>query len=175
MEYVAASTDGLDGAASGQETLAVEDLGCLKDLLSFHVRSASYALSADLDARLENFQVARGTGKITALLLIDSHPGIRASTIATTTLRDRPSVSRIIAHLSDHGLVFKRETPGERRAFGLFITSEGHALAQQVRGIITQQSDDFFADLSEMDRQDLLRITRKVYLKALKKRSGGRS
>ena len=66
-------------------TLDADDLDCLEDLLSFYVRSANYALSADLDARLGNLEVARGTGKITTLLLIDSHPGIRASAIAEAT------------------------------------------------------------------------------------------
>lgn len=155
----------------GPTSLDVDDLDCLEGLLSFYVRATNYALSTDLDARLGHLAVARGTGKITTLLLIDSHPGIRASAIAEATLRDRPSVSRIIAHLLDHGLITKSETPGERRAFGLFITEKGHELADEVREIVKRQSDDFFADLSDRDREDLLRITRDIYVKIRKARS----
>jgi len=156
---------------AGRTSLDVDDLDCLEGLLSFYVRATNYALSTDLDARLGDLAVARGTGKITTLLLIDSHPGIRASAIAEATLRDRPSVSRIISHLLDHDLITKSETPGERRAFGLFITERGHKLADDVRAIVKRQSDDFFADLPEKDREDLLRITRDIYVKIRKART----
>lgn len=155
----------------GRASLDVDDLDCLEGLLSFYVRATNYALSTDLDARLGDLAVARGTGKITTLLLIDSHPGIRASAIAEATLRDRPSVSRIISHLLDHDLITKSETPGERRAFGLFITENGHKLADEVREIVKRQSEDFFADLPERDREDLLRITRDIYVTIRKARS----
>jgi len=144
-------------------SLDVDDLDCLDDLLSFYVRSANYALSADLDAQLGDLEVARGTGKITTLVLIDSHPGIRASAIAEATLRDRPSISRIITQLIRHDLITKHETPGERRAFGLHITPSGHMLAQKVRGIVRKQSEDFFAEVPQQDRDALLRITRDLY------------
>ena len=152
-------------------SLDVEDLDCLDDLLSFYVRSASYVLSADLDSRLANLEVARGTGKITTLLLIDSHPGIRASAISEATLRDRPSTSRIITQLVRNGLITKRETPGERRAFGLSITSSGHALAEKVRGIVKRQSDEFFAFVPQEDRDALMRITRNIYRKIREERA----
>jgi DNA-binding MarR family transcriptional regulator len=162
----------LDKTANrGLVSLDVEDLDCLEDLLSFYVRSANYALSADLDARLGDLEVARGTGKITTLLLIDSHPGIRASAIAEATLRDRPSISRIITQLIRHELITKHETPGERRAFGLHITPSGHMLAQKVRGIVRQQSEDFFADVPQPDREALLRITRDIYRRIRERRA----
>lgn len=153
------------------KSLGVEDLDCLEDLLSFYVRSVNYALSADLDARLENLEVARGTGKITALLLIDSHPGIRPSAIAKATLRDRPSISRIITHMLQNGLVEKVESPDERRASSLYITDAGHELAEKVRGIVKQQSSDFFADVPKDDQDELLRITRNIYKKIIEDRT----
>ena len=152
-------------------SLAVDDLDCLEDLISFYVRSANYALSADLDARLAHLDVARGTGKITTLLLIDSHPGIRASAIAEATLRDRPSISRIITQLIRNELITKRETADERRAFGLYITSSGHALAEKVRGIVKAQSTDFFAHVPQHDRDALLRITRDIYRRIREERT----
>lgn len=163
---------GSDKMSNGSlASLDLDDLDCLEDLLSFYVRSANYALSADLDARLGDLEVARGTGKITTLLLIDSHPGIRASAIAEATLRDRPSISRIITQLIRHKLITKHETLGERRAFGLYITSSGHTLAQKVRGIVRKQSDDFFANVPQQDRDALLRITRDIYRRIREERA----
>lgn len=143
------------------------DLDVLGNLLSFYVRSVNYGLSRDLDQRLEGFEVARGTGKITTLLLIDSHPGIRASTIARATLRDRPAISRIVAMLVSTGAVEQRVSPTERRAHELYITPHGHEIAERVRGITRAQSEEFFAGLSETDRADLMRILRGLYRRML--------
>lgn len=156
------------GPASGTPELDV-----LEDLLSFYVRSANYLLSRDLDARLEGLEVARGTGKITTLLLIDTHPGIRPSAIAAATLRDRPALSRTIAPMIAAGLIEQRRSRAEGRAVELYITPRGHALAQKVRRIVKAQSDEFFAPLDAADRAHLLRILRRVYLAARAAERGG--
>ena len=125
----------------------------------------NYGLSRDLDKRLDGLEVARGTGKITSLLLIDAHPGIRPSAIAEVTLRDRPSITRIIEPLVAAGLVERRVSAREQRAQELHITPRGHAVAERVRRIAKAQSDDFFATVSQDDRAHLLRILRGIYLK----------
>ncbi|WP_234822459.1 MarR family winged helix-turn-helix transcriptional regulator [Palleronia aestuarii] len=143
--------------------MAPDDLDVLENLLSFYMRAVTHTLSRDLDARLAGLEVAKGTGKITALLLIDSHPGIRASAISEATLRDRPSMSRLLTHLEAVGLIEQRVEPGERRARGLYITARGHAVSQEVRKITRAQSTEFFAVLDEDDQSHLMRITRKLY------------
>lgn len=140
-------------------------LDVLEDLLSFYVRSVNYALSNDLDRRLEGLEVARGTGKITALLLIDSDPGIRPSAIARATLRDRPSISRIVAPMAAAGLIEQTTDESERRAQNLRATARGHEVAERVRAIVDAQNEAFFASLSDDDHAHLLRILRDLYLK----------
>lgn len=139
------------------------DLDVLENLLSFYVRAVNYGLSRDLDARLDGLEVARGTGKITALLLIDSHPGIRPSAIADATMHDRPSISRIVSHLASAGLVEQRIAPRERRASELFVTPRGRDVAAEVRRIARDQSDAFFSKLTGEDRAQLLRILQTLY------------
>lgn len=149
--------------AGGDQALGLDDLDVLENLLSFYVRSVNYALSTDLDARLDGLEVARGTGKITALLLIDSHPGIRPSAIAKVTLRDRPAMTRTIAPMVAAGLIEQRVSQRERRATELFVTPRGHDVAEQVRAIAREQSNDFFSVLASEDREHLLRILRQLY------------
>lgn len=151
-----------DAPAAG--ALPAIDLDMLENLLSFYMRAVNYGLSRDLDARLEGLDVARGTGKITALLLIDSHPGVRASTIAMAAMHDRPSISRIVARLVKSGLVEQRVAPTERRASELFITPRGHAVAEEVRAVARAQSEAFFSTTPADDRRELLRILRTLYL-----------
>ena len=52
--------------------------------------------------------------------------------IAEVTLRDRPSVSRIVRPMVEAGLVEQRTSGTERRAEELYITPKGHAEAETV-------------------------------------------
>ena len=134
----------------------------LEELPSFYLRIVTYLLSRQLDSRLDGFEVAKGTGKIATLLLIDANPGISPSKISEITFRDRPSISRIIAPLVAAGLVEQRISPTERRAQNLYITQRGHRRANEVRAIVRKNSEDFFADLEAADRNELIRILRKI-------------
>lgn len=151
-------------SAAAERATAEPSLDVLEDLLSFYVRSVNYALSNDLDRRLEGLEVARGTGKITTLLMIDREPGVRPSAIAHATLRDRPSISRVVAPMVEAGLVERTTDESERRAQKLRITARGHEVAERVRAVVRDQNEAFFACLSEEDRRHLLRILRDLYL-----------
>ena len=53
------------------------DFDVLGDLLSFYVRSVNLALSGDYEPKMSPVSLARGTGKVATLLLVDANPGIR--------------------------------------------------------------------------------------------------
>jgi DNA-binding MarR family transcriptional regulator len=144
-------------------TVETVGLDVLEDTLSFYIRSINIALSRDLDDRLEGLDVARGTGKITTLLLVDSHPGIRPSVIAQLIMRDRSAMGRLVDQMIEHDLVTREAATDDRRAQELHITEKGADLARKVRKIVTRQSDDFFAGVPEEDQKRLLDILRRVY------------
>jgi DNA-binding MarR family transcriptional regulator len=139
------------------------DLDVLGDLLSFYLRTITIALSRDLDRRLEGLEVAKGTGKVITLLLVDSHPGIRPSVIARLSTKSQPEIGRIVERLVKADLIERRIASEERRAHELFITPEGKCVAEQVRRLATAQSEDFFSHLSEDDQQQLMRILKTSY------------
>jgi DNA-binding MarR family transcriptional regulator len=138
-------------------------LDVLENTLSFYIRSINMALSRDLDKSLEGFDVAKGTGKITTLLLVDSHPGIRPSVIAQLILRDRSAMGRIVDQMVAHGLLTRQVDSSDGRAQALHITQKGAEMARLVRRVAVRQSRDFFHDVSEEDQQRLLTILRRVY------------
>jgi len=131
-------------------------LDVLENLLSFYVRVLDTSVSRDLDARLHDLEVARGKGKITALFLIDSNPGIRPSVLAELVLKDRSAMGRILDHFEAHGLITRRISAGDSRAQELFITPKGAALAVKVRALVVEQSTTFFNRIIPEEDQDVL-------------------
>jgi DNA-binding MarR family transcriptional regulator len=133
------------------------------DLLSFYYRSVSLALNRDYDPKIAKVSLARGTGKVSTLLLVGANPGIRPSVIAHFILKDRSAMARLLDQMKRNGLLVEKVSATERRAHELYLTPKGYALIDRVRAIALQQSGDFFSVLSAADRQHLLGILKKLY------------
>ncbi|GGE12841.1 MarR family transcriptional regulator [Aureimonas endophytica] len=144
------------------------DLGVLDGTLSFFIRSINIAVTRDLDRRLDGLDVARGTGKITTLFLVERHPGIRPSVIADVILKDRSAMGRILDDMEGHGLLY-RETAEDARAQALFLTERGRALAAEVRGIVAS-SRDFFAEIDDAEYEAAMAVLRRIYWRIVRKR-----
>ncbi|MBN9072776.1 MAG: MarR family transcriptional regulator [Rhizobiales bacterium] len=156
--------DGVDQATSRPATSVSEvDLDILEDTLSFYIRAIDIAVSRDLDERLEGLEVAKGKGKITTLLLVDSHPGIRPSVIARLIFRDRSATGRLMEQMEQHGLLTRRVSSNDNRAQELYITEKGAALAAKVRTIVPKQSKDFFDFISPEEQVQLMAILKRAY------------
>lgn len=139
------------------------DLDVLENTLSFYIRTVNIAVSRDLDARLDGLDVARGTGKITTLLLVDSHPGIRPSVIAQLIFKDRSAMGKLVDQMEAHGLLTRTVSAEDSRALELYITPKGAQLAQKIRGLVTKQSADFFEFIPEDEQKQLMDILRRAY------------
>jgi DNA-binding MarR family transcriptional regulator len=139
------------------------DLDIFRDLLSFYIRVVNQVLGRDLDHQMRGTPVARGTGKISTLLLIAANPGIRPSVIAHFNMKDRSAMVRILDQLRRAGLLRQSVSATERRAHELHLTAKGHALVHQVRDIAIRQSEGFFSMLSAEERRTLRTILDKVY------------
>lgn len=138
------------------------DLGVLDETLSFYIRALNLAVTRDLDARLEGMDVARGTGKITALFLIARHPGIRPSVIASVAMKDRSTMARALDDMNRHGLVRREVDPKDGRGQLLFLTQKGETLSREVE-VIVRQSRDFFSDISPEDYESVMALLRRIY------------
>jgi DNA-binding MarR family transcriptional regulator len=139
------------------------NLDVLEDTLSFYIRSINIAVSRHLDERLDGLDVARGTGKITTLLLVDTHPGIRPSVIAQLIIKDRSAMGRLVDQMDGKGLLTRKTSSDDTRAQELYITAKGKSLAARVRKLISDQNHEFFSAISDEDQKTLIAILRKAY------------
>jgi len=144
------------------KTAGFHDLGGLENLLSFYIRSINIAVSRDLDNKLSGLDVAKGTGKISTLLIVSRHPGIRPSAIADLIMRDRSSMGRLVDKMVQQGLLMRQNDPDDQRSQALYLTHQGHKLAQQVVALTRQQDRDFFHMVSEDEKSLMLNLFNKI-------------
>lgn len=142
-------------------------LDVLEDTLSFYIRTVNMAVSRNLDEWLDGLDVAKGTGKISTLLLVDRHPGIRPSVIAQLTMKDRSAMGRLVDQMEEHGLIRRVISREDNRAQELFITPKGAELAARIRPLVTRQSQEFFSCITEEEQKLVTDILRRVYHKAV--------
>jgi DNA-binding MarR family transcriptional regulator len=154
---------GTDTKNSPPVTVDDVELGVLDEMLSFFIRSLSIVVSRDLDEKLGDLEVAKGTGKVSTLLLVDRHPGIRPSVIAQVIMRDRSAMGRLVDLMENQGLLRREISVEDSRAQELYITPKGAEVAQQVRAIVGPQSEAFFSDLTLKEQRVVIGALRKVY------------
>jgi DNA-binding MarR family transcriptional regulator len=154
---------GTDTKKSPPVTVDDVELGVLDEMLSFFIRGLSIVVSRDLDEKLGDLEVAKGTGKVSTLLLVDRHPGIRPSVIAQIIMRDRSAMGRLIDLMESQGLLRREVSAEDSRAQELYITPKGAEVAAQVRAIVGPQSEAFFSDLTLKEQRVVIDALRKVY------------
>jgi DNA-binding MarR family transcriptional regulator len=138
------------------------DLTALSDLLSFHVRMLSLEVNRAYDRAFAETPLAGGTGKLTALMLIATNPGISQGQVGVVLSKDRPAMVRIIDLLEQEGLVTRQRAVQERRRYGLFLTAQGRASIARYMRLALAYDESFFAVLNARERTDLGRLLRKM-------------
>lgn len=147
-----------------QELAAQVDLGVLDELLSFYVRTLEIAVSRHLEDRLAPLGFTGRKGRISSLLLVARHPGIRVTTIATLLHVDKSITVKIVGELVRSKLIVRKSAADDRRAQALFVTPKGTELADKLECLIVAHSDEFFADLMTREEHDIaLKILRKAF------------
>lgn len=157
--------DGAGLGPPGESVLALPeeiDLDVLDTTLSFYLRSLNMAVSRDWESRLDGLDPVRGTGKVTALLLIANHPGIRPSVIARVSLKDRSAMGRVLDGLEANGFITRRTSTRDSRAWALFLTDKGEHAVGEIRRRV-RESRAFFGDVSEEDYAQVIALLRKIY------------
>ncbi|GAB3088089.1 MarR family transcriptional regulator [Bordetella muralis] len=84
--------------------------------------------------------------------------GVRQGALAEALGVEGPSLVRVLDQLVSSGLIERREDPNDRRARTIHLTPDGHALREQVEGVLVKLRREIFRDVSHDDLQACLRV-----------------
>jgi DNA-binding MarR family transcriptional regulator len=128
-------------------TISVPDLaGHLRLVIARSARRLRQEAGADLSPSLS-----------AALATVERHGPITPSELATRERIQRPTVTRILARLEEAGLVLRTPDPHDRRSSLVTITTDGHALLEELRTRKTAYLARRLEGLSPEDRATLER------------------
>ena len=126
MRKTAGAADALDG---GETTI--------RDLVSYRLARTASLMSRGAALRYRRlFDVSLGEWR--ALALLAAEPRISLIELSRSAGLDKAQMSRVVAALTERGLVLRTLTPRRGRAVELSLTRTGRSL---YRGLITQAAE----------------------------------
>jgi len=94
--------------------------------------------------------------------LVRIKKGMSQQEIGAMTVKDRPTVTRIIDKLEVKQLVERRPIEGDRRKFGIYPTRQGADRVEQLMPRVEEFRLAHFEGLDDDDVETLLRIMDKI-------------
>ena len=111
-----------------------DDVGEIGDILGFHIRLAHGAVYRHFT---ESFAELGLTQKqVSALWLVDDHPGIAQTDLARRLRMDRATTMAIVNRLEARHFLSRRPAPDDGRKQALFISAEGTAALASAKSAI---------------------------------------
>lgn len=96
------------------------------------------------------------------LYQISRADGLIQKEIAELSGKDRPTTTRILDHLQEKGLVFKKMDDNDRRSFLVSITDKGKSVIDKTTPIERQATEDVKQCMTEEEYEQLLQLLLRI-------------
>lgn len=97
--------------------------------------------------------------------------GVTQKSIADSTFKDKPSITRLIDNLEAMGFVERRSDPSDRRINKVYLTESGIAVRENVRVVSLQTMQNVLQGLSEKEITQVQSLLKLIF-KNLQKDKG---
>lgn len=99
-------------------------------------------------------------GQFPILLYLSRKEGAPQEALARHFHIDKATVARAVQRLVKDGFVCRRIEPGNRRAYGLYLTEKGKEIIDRIRGIEACWEEELLGVLPEAERREAIRLVR---------------
>lgn len=152
----------LDATASASNVLAAPiDTHFLSSLIGYNARRASLVLMNVFANAVEGH--ALKVVEFSMLSLIKANPGITNSALCTVLGLLPPNAVGTIQSLIRQGFVVKRPHLQDGRAYGLFTSEEGYALASTLEERLITAERTRLKHLTAKEQRQLIALLQKTY------------
>ncbi|MCK9799360.1 MarR family transcriptional regulator [Pseudomonas chlororaphis] len=152
-----APTEALAVAADTQAPLD----SALDDLIGYAMRRAQLKLFQNLISRLSAHDLR--PAQFSALAIIEQNPGLMQADLARALAIEPPQVVPLLNKLEERALAVRVRCKPDKRSYGIFLSKTGETLLKELKQIAAQSDLDATAALDEQEREQLLRLLKKVY------------
>ncbi|MBD8254153.1 MarR family transcriptional regulator [Pseudomonas fluorescens] len=146
--------------SEGSEVQAPLD-SALDELIGYAMRRAQLKLFQNLIGRLSAHDLR--PAQFSALAIIDQNPGLMQADLARALAIEPPQVVPLLNKLESRALAVRVRCKPDKRSYGIFLSKTGETLLKKLKEIAAQSDLDSTAALDGREREELLRLLKKVY------------
>ncbi|AKF51274.1 MarR family transcriptional regulator [Pseudomonas syringae pv. aptata] len=133
----------------------------LDDLIGYAMRRAQLKLFQNLIGRLSTHDLR--PAQFSALAIIEQNPGLMQADLAKALAIEPPQVVPLLNKLEERALAVRVRCKPDKRSYGIFLSKSGETLLRELKQIAVDSDLESTAALDQKERQDLLRLLKKVY------------
>ncbi|KAA8711942.1 MULTISPECIES: MarR family winged helix-turn-helix transcriptional regulator [Pseudomonas syringae group] len=133
----------------------------LDDLIGYAMRRAQLKLFQNLIGRLSAHDLR--PAQFSALAIIEQNPGLMQADLAKALAIEPPQVVPLLNKLESRALAVRVRCKPDKRSYGIFLSKTGETLLRELKQIAIDSDLDSTSALNDQERQDLLRLLKKVY------------
>ncbi|MGR6740345.1 MULTISPECIES: MarR family winged helix-turn-helix transcriptional regulator [Pseudomonas] len=133
----------------------------LDDLIGYAMRRAQLKLFQNLIGRLSSHDLR--PAQFSALAIIEQHPGLMQADLARALAIEPPQVVPLLNKLEERALAVRVRCKPDKRSYGIFLSKTGETLLKELKLIAAESDQDATAALDDQEREELLRLLKKVY------------
>jgi DNA-binding MarR family transcriptional regulator len=134
--------------------------GALEHWVGFNLRMAQAATFAAF-SRLSK-EIGVRPGRFATLMLIGRNPGISQTALSRANGRDKSTLTPVLEDLVRRGLVRRKRTNNDRRAYRLTLTPAGRKLLHQLTACARRHEHKLDRIIGPRDRARFVTILRRI-------------
>lgn len=144
-----------------------ENMG-LDDRVPFLLSRTSYLIKKHILSTLAGQGLDGLTGEEMAILgRVHETPGLSQSEISNRTIKDKTTVSRLIAGMERKNLIERRRDAADKRVFHIHLTEKGEMFAVALFDLMDRVTEDITAEISNEDLETTLKTLKAVYARII--------
>lgn len=134
--------------------------GILTELVGYQLRRSQTALFHNFAQKLGECNLT--PGQFGLLVKIKNNGGISQTELARTDGIERSTLGEVIDRFEERNLVERRKHAYDRRAYALYLTTEGEGFLQSVTPMVLENEREMTRGFTEEERQTLLDLLQKL-------------
>jgi DNA-binding MarR family transcriptional regulator len=148
------------GAPTANGRGDVIDYGPLADWVGFNLRMAQ-AAAFQAFSRLAK-EIGTRPGRFATLMLIGRNPGISQTVLSRANGRDKSSLTPVLNDLERRGLVIRRRTRADQRAYRLSLTPAGRRLLAGLTRCAREHERKLDRIIGTKEQKDFVRVLKRI-------------
>jgi len=151
---------GVRRGKNGEAVAGLINFGPLEHWVGFNLRMAQESAFQAFSRRSQ--EIGESPGRFATLTLIHRNPGISQTELGQASGRDKSSITPVVEDLVRRGLVERRRTDSDKRAYRLSLAPQGKKVLASLMRCARRHERVLDDIIGARDRKRFLEICRKI-------------